>query len=391
MSLIDSYSILDTLPEQDFNNITAIASSICNTPISLITILDKERQWFKSHFGLDITETPIEYSFCAHAVKTPEEPFIIYDANKDERFANNPLVLGEPNIGFYAGIPLVSNDGNAFGTLCVIDSKPRRVLSSTELDSLKALARQVVNLLEARKMNRMLDLAYSELNLKNEALKNFTMAAVHDIKSPLNNITTLISLIKLTDGPNLSNEVVEILDLISGSVDGLRKYIQCLKESADLKFGEFTGKELVFFDNIVDEAINISGILITKPIINKSYSEGWNFRVNKQMLIQVLLNLITNAHKYNDKEKLSLTIEGSHNESGYCIYISDNGPGIQGSDVERLFHPFENLDKVDKFGHKGTGMGLSMVANLLMAYRGKIFIDKSYTDGAKFGICIPFE
>ena len=391
MPLIDPYDILDSLPEQDFDNITAIAAAICDVPISLITVLDQERQWFKSHFGVDLKETPLEHSFCAHAVKSPDSPFIINNATEDDRFKNNPLVTGAKQIIFYTGIPLISTDGNPFGTLCVIDHKPRPDLSEKEILGLKALAKQVVYLLEVRRRNRVLDLAYSELNLKNESLKKFTKAAVHDIKSPLNNITTLVSLIKLSIGNQATGELNDMLDMISNSADGLRKYVQGLQESADLKFGQYAGKELVYFDELVDEVIQTTGILASKPLIHKNYPSSWNFRVNRQMLAQVLLNLVTNSHKYNDKDTLEITFQGFHDEHGYHIYVSDNGPGIKQNEVERLFHPFENLDRTDRYGHKGTGMGLSMVANLLIAYRGRIYVDKSYTSGARFGIFLPYD
>ena len=117
---LDSFSILDTLPEIDYDNLTAIAAEICGTQISLISLVDNKRQWFKSHHGLGATETPKEFAFCAHAINDPGSPLIVQDARRDERFSDNPLVTGEPNVIFYAGVPLVSDAGLPLGTLCVI-------------------------------------------------------------------------------------------------------------------------------------------------------------------------------------------------------------------------------------------------------------------------------
>ncbi|MER3329975.1 MAG: GAF domain-containing protein, partial [Candidatus Kapaibacterium sp.] len=147
---LESFSILDTLPEEDYDNLTAIAAQICGTPISLVSLLDDKRQWFKSHHGLGVSETPKEFAFCAHAINDNDKVFMIKDAREDERFYDNPLVTDEPFVIFYAGIPLVTDDGLPLGTLCVIDHEPK-VLSQSQIDALKALSEQVMNLLRLRK------------------------------------------------------------------------------------------------------------------------------------------------------------------------------------------------------------------------------------------------
>ncbi|MHA4894313.1 ATP-binding protein [Pedobacter sp. PWIIR3] len=164
-----SYKILDTFSEQEYDELTALATIICNTPIALISLVDAERQWFKSKKGITALETDRAYSFCAHAIVNPGELFEVEDATKDMRFRDNPLVTGHPDIAFYAGVPLVNEDGYALGSLCVIDSVTR-TLTSQQKSALTTIAKQVMDKMELRRKVNLLESANEEIRTSNEQL-----------------------------------------------------------------------------------------------------------------------------------------------------------------------------------------------------------------------------
>lgn len=150
LKTLRGYAVLDTLPEQAFDDLALLAAHICQTPVALISLVDEQRQWFKAKVGLSATETSRDIAFCAHAILYADELLEVRDAQLDPRFADNPLVTDDPHIRFYAGAPLVAPDGSALGTLCVIDHVPRK-LSATQKQAMQALSRQVITLLELRR------------------------------------------------------------------------------------------------------------------------------------------------------------------------------------------------------------------------------------------------
>ena len=154
LQTLRQYDSLDTLPERALDDLTALAAHVCEAPIALITLVDEQRQWFKSKIGLSACETPRNISFCGHAILQPEV-FVVPDAAKDERFADNPMVTGEPGIRFYGAMPLMTPEGHAIGTLCVIDRVPRQ-LNPWQLEALRVLSRQVMAQLELRRQTRNL-------------------------------------------------------------------------------------------------------------------------------------------------------------------------------------------------------------------------------------------
>jgi GAF domain-containing protein len=160
LAALDRYAILDSEPEQSFDDLVILAAHICKTPMAMLSLVDDHRQWFKSKIGVQIRETPRDISFCAHAIQQAEL-FIVPDTLKDTRFRENPLVQGEPHVRFYAGAPLITEDDYALGTLCVVDREPRE-LDGEQKEALLALSRLALRQMELRRNLQLLKEALND-------------------------------------------------------------------------------------------------------------------------------------------------------------------------------------------------------------------------------------
>ncbi len=202
------YQILDTAPSPQFDRITSLLARKLGVPIALVSLVDENRQWFKSACGLDAAETPRDMAFCAHAIKG-DEPLVVLDTTRDDRFCGNPLVLGPPFVNFYAGAPLISPKGHKLGTLCAIDDKPHRKFSAQERYVLETLAEMVVDEMELHRLN-------IKLEEQVQAKANFLAVMGHEIRTPMNGIVGMASL---------------LADAELG--DKERRYVSIIQQSAD--------------------------------------------------------------------------------------------------------------------------------------------------------------
>ncbi|AZQ65537.1 GAF domain-containing protein [Flammeovirga pectinis] len=221
-----SYDLINSIDKIDYQNIAKIAAQICNTSISMISVIESEKQWFKGTYGIEATEGLREMSFCGHALNNPGEIMIVEDARLDERFYDNPFVVEDPHVLFYAGVPLVTNKGNPLGTICVIDNKPNK-LTIQQQETLMALSSQVMRLFELRKKNYILEELNNNLNSHNVVLEKFIFQSSEDILGPMNSIESLANLLSLyrIDDP----QILQIIDNLQKSVDDLRNLMDGLK------------------------------------------------------------------------------------------------------------------------------------------------------------------
>lgn len=372
LAALNSYQILDTLPEQGFDEITLIASEICQTPISLVSLIDDDRQWFKSNKGLEVTQTPKELAFCAHAILEPEKVMVVPDAQIDERFADNPLVTGTPQVVFYTGVPLINPDGYALGTLCVIDHKARQ-LNNAQILALKALANQVVAQLELKKKVNELNTTRLQLEESNQYLEKFAIMAAHDIRNPLTNILLTGQVLKDRFKDKLDEKGNKFLDIINASsyklISLLEKMLDYSKSSKVLMQNR-EEVEVVRLLNDVLKMVNVPAVftvnILSRPV---------KITTSVVAFEQIMTNLINNAIRYNNKPKGVIQIEFTADNWFYTFIITDNGRGIAPENHNKIFEPMTTLGIKDRFDVEGSGVGLSTVKSLVEALGGTVKVN----------------
>ncbi|MCL5245651.1 GAF domain-containing sensor histidine kinase [Cellulophaga sp. 20_2_10] len=382
---LNSFSVLDSLPESDYDDITAIAAEICNMPIAMITLIDKDRQWFKSTIGVDISESDRAVSFCGHAINSQDKAFMVNDTRLDNRFHDNPFVTGEANILFYAGVPFVTEDGFPLGTLCVADQKPN-TLTDHQIKSLTALSNQVMNLLNLRKSKKRLKEELAKQEDKNLDLERFAFIAAHDLKSPLNNVSSLTSLFLEMYDAKIDEEGKQILKMIVDSSDKLKGLIEGLLDYS--RSDTILSKSKV---EIKVEAVKstISSLFSFEKNIDFTLKSSLtDLTVNQTALDQILINLVTNAIKYSDKEQVKIELGVSSTDTHYQFYVLDNGPGIPLEKQEQVFKIFEVNANQDKYGVRGNGIGLATVKKIVEKSGGTIEVTSEINEGAKFSFSL---
>lgn len=379
LRILEEYQILDTEQEDDYDDITQLASEICDSPISLISLVDNSRQWFKSAHGLSVRETPRTMSFCAHAINN-DAIFVVEDARIDERFHDSPLVTSDPNIVFYAGIPLIDKQGYALGTLCVIDNKTKK-LNLFQEKALKILAHQVINLIELKKANYKLIVKNNLLKESYNELESFAQIVSHNLKSPLNNILGLADLLKGEQCQIKNREAKRYINLITESSEKLKDYVDATLRAYKSETLISDEKEFFHLNTVLKDCAKLLNPQNEYEINLPENIEIFNY---KGIFDQIFLNLLSNAIKYNDKPKVVIDMAVLTEDNYYTIIVKDNGIGIEEDQLENIFGMFVILDKLDRFNNKGTGIGLSTVKSLIERANGKITVESKVGHGTAF-------
>lgn len=381
---LEELEILDTIEEQAYDDLTFLAAQICQTPIALISLIDEERQWFKSHYGLDVRETPRELAFCAHAI-LDDKLFIVEDSLLDKRFHDNPLATDEPHVKFYAGAPLIVNSGARLGTLCVIDSKARSITPQQQ-KALQALARQVVSQLELR-------LKVKELQVLDQAKDEFISMVNHELRTPLTSIAGSLDLLK-AQPDELSSDAKQMINIAHKNAGLLINIVNDILDLASIEAGKL---------NFDLEPINLVKLVEQTIALNLSYCQqcGCDIKfkplhsnnsimvcIDQRRIIQALSNLISNAVKFtHDGDTVEVSLSVSNGIAR--VDVTDHGVGIPVKEQALLFKKFQRLGSNGNQKLPGTGLGLNISKHLVEMQKGRIGFESIPNKQTTFYITLP--
>ena len=380
--------LLDTPPEEEFDSLTRLATSVCDAPVALVTFLDGERQWLKSRVGMDREEMPTSWSFCAYAVGEPCDLMIVPDAQADDRFADSPLVAGPDHVRAYAGAPILDAQGTPLGTVCVLDTHARD-FSPEQREALRTLAAQVTTILELRTRVRQLQTARKSLTASNEQLDQFAYIMAHDLLAPIRHQTSFAEL--------LDDEYAGILP------EPARFYLRKIREAGD-RAGDLirdistyvhashSGRapaEEVDLGSLVLEAVSAIDLPPGVTFYLES-APAVTIEVNKAALYHILQNLLSNAAKFVDPAAGRIGVHVREGLDTVEVDIVDDGIGMT---EETRLQAFDLFNRGANVGEReGRGLGLSIANKLARGLCGELTVESAGEgQGSTFRLVLPRE
>lgn len=378
-----NYEVLDTEAEKVFDDLTQLASEICETPIALISLVDPNRQWFKSTVGIDAEETHRDIAFCAHAIHQ-REIFEVKDTLKDERFFDNPLVTDDPNIRFYAGTQLVTPDGHAIGTLCAISDQPKS-LTAHQRNALEILGREVISQMELR-------LKVRQLKQTDQRKTDYLSNVSHELRTPLNAIICYSQLLQ-EKLPALSvpDEIKEFVNTIDSSSQHLLGLINSVLDLHKIEEGKMVLQPEVFDTHLFFQGLK--GIIQPKATqkdvslhldIDESIMPALFMDVAK--LRQILVNLLNNSVKFTEPHHHVL-LEAQVTGNTLQFVVEDQGCGIAEQDLHKVFNKFAQVGNAAE----GSGLGLVISKALTELMGGALQLDSKEGIGTKITLTFPVQ
>ncbi len=431
LAALKRYEILDTASEIGFDDLAALAAHICNTPIALISLVDEHRLWFKSHIGFDHAEVPRKNAFCADAIFDPLKVLQVRDATADNRFVASPYVQGEPHLRFYAGAPLVTPEGHALGTICVLDTVPR-TLSDSQCEALEAFSRQVMAQLELRRnitglrstigelarAQRDLTHARTNVNRAKQSRSRFLANIVSEIRTPLNIVMGFAQLLRVDEaGASTTAEATDaqlernsyVKQVLAGGV-ALEEVVAHLStlSALDNRTVSVNQSQLLlspFLHDIVSANHVAQRVADAKlsVTIDVASNVPQAISIDRAKLAQILTALLENAIKFSRPDTVvSVSVAhfaGSSNRAVGAqtdtlrISVRDDGDTIPQSQLDAVFFGLES--SVERTAARGgarvlqTGLGVSAAKSLANLMEGDIVVQSTVEMGTQFVLSLP--
>ncbi|WP_018680791.1 GAF domain-containing sensor histidine kinase [Actinokineospora enzanensis] len=378
LAAVRALRLLDTPREERFDRITRLAQRLLNVPIALVTLVDADRQWFKSCMGLDADETARSVSFCSHAVAA-QQLLEVPDATEDPRFADNPYVVGDPYIRFYAGQPVAAPSGALVGTLCVVDRVPR-TLTDDERSMLLDLAAWVE-----------LECTVVQATQWETARRDFVSMVSHEMRTPLTSVRSSLEMVCTGEFGRLPPQVDKLLDIAARNSDRLIRLCTDVLDLHNMGRGELRLRlDKVALPEVIDQAVHAVGhasheagvpVVVTSP-------ESLYLRGDADRLAQVIINLLANAIRFSACGDV-VEVDCEPLGKWASINIRDHGPGIPPDRLEAIFEPFVQFEVADQRRAGGAGLGLAITRGIVEAHGGSIHAFAAEGGGAIFEILIP--
>jgi two-component system, sensor histidine kinase len=393
LEALASYGILDTELEDAFDDLTKLACRQFSVPIALVSFVDSDRQWFKSHPGLDARETPRDLAFCAHAI-LKSEVMIVPDTAQDSRFSGNALVVGEPHIRFYAGAPLITAGGFRLGTFCLIDSSPRSKFGAEEISALEGIARITMQMLEKHRADRITEDSVGEIELGDEARRDLFALVAHEVRSP---ISSMISLTRAIDervfGPLSDPRYEEFLSDLTQVAEQVGEITDRMLDFARLGAGDI---------DLVEETVSLAELMDASRLATQGQaaakeqaieidpiSPQVGLRADRTLLLQMLNNLISNAIKFSPQRGPVSVSVGVPASGDVDIRIEDSGPGLSEDEIAYILQDRQSVGLAASTGSGGTGFGLPLVRRLVELHGGRITMAPGKRGGTVTTLCFP--
>lgn len=380
IDVLRQYEILDTPPDFSLDGLTRLAARIFDVPVALVSFVDTNRVWFKSHFGLEEQEILLEPGLCASAILS-DELYLVEDAIKNPGSQDNTLVTGKEKIRFYAGMPLRTKEGFNLGAFCIMDKKPRK-FSQAEKEILGNLSELVLNHLELRQEARI------AVKHQHQILNT----TAHDLKNPLSIMPLLADMIM-----HHKNDPKAIDDIAQQIKDAGRRMAAVIHEILENAREEAGRVNLRL--QAVELASLVTGVVNSNSALAKNKRQHLHLEIEKDCIVyadprrltEIVDNLINNAIKYSPMGT-SAYVKVKLKEEFAVIEVRDEGPGLTKDDMKNLFRRFTSLSARPTGGENSTGLGLSIVKNLVDAHRGFIHVNSDGPGkGATFSIELPLS